>query len=281
MRFAIKKELEPLLHRIWKVSERICVLQLKTKPGIITIINTYSPHSLITKKDKTKAEKFYCSLQKTVEETKYSIMIFIEGDFNAKVGKKIYYDEKCCRQYFRGIHNENGSKLTNFCQFHDLIITNTLFQHPARHITIWTSYRKNNNYDITKIYNQIDYVICKYNQRAIIYNTRTYGRTELNSDHKIVICKINFKKMYPNWKEMTKGNNSKKEINYEMLKEKETEYKNQIESKIINTENITWDSLKNIMKQSGIETVGMRKKIKNMNSTMKYNISLKCKKRLE
>ena len=84
MGFAIKKELEPLLHRIWKVSKRI------------TIINTYSPHSLITKKDKTKAEEFYCSLHKTVEKTKYSIMIFIGGDFNAKVGKKIYHDEKCC-----------------------------------------------------------------------------------------------------------------------------------------------------------------------------------------
>ena len=45
-----------------------------------------------------------------------------------------------------------------------------------------------------------------------------------------------------------------------MLKEKETEYKNQIESKIKYTENITWDSLKNIMKHLAIETVGMRKK---------------------
>ena len=189
-------------------------------------------------------------------------MIFIGGDFNAKVGKKIYHDEKCCRQYSRGIRNENGSRLINFCQFHDLIITNTLFQHPARHITTWTGYRKNNNNDIAKIYNQIDYVICKYNQSAIINNSRACGGTELNSDPKIVICKINFKKMYPNWKEMTKRNNSKKEINYEMLKEKETEFKIQIESKINNTENITWDSLKNIMKQSAIETVGMRKKIK-------------------
>ena len=136
MGFAIKKELEPLLHRIWKVSERICVLQLKTKPGIITIINTYSPHSLITKKDKTKADEFYCSFHKTVEETKYSIMIFIADDFNAKVGKKIYNNEKCCGQYSRGIRNENGSRLINFCQFHDLIITNTLFQHPARHIQL-------------------------------------------------------------------------------------------------------------------------------------------------
>ena len=46
------------------------------------------------------------------------------------------------------------------------------------------------------------------------------------------------------------------------LKKKKTEYKNQIEPKINNTENITWDSLKNIMKQSAIETVGMRKKLK-------------------
>ena len=113
MGFSIKKELEPLLHRIWKVSEGICVLQLKTKPGIITIINTYKSHSLITQKDKTKAEDFYCSLHKTVEETKNSIMIFIGGDFNAKVGKKIYHDEKCCGQYSRGIRNENSSRLIN------------------------------------------------------------------------------------------------------------------------------------------------------------------------
>ena len=119
-------------------------------------------------------------------------MIFIGGDFNAKVGKKIYHDEKCCGQYSRGIRIENGSRLINFCQFHDLIITNTLLQHPARHITTWTGYRKNNNNFIAKIYNQIDYVICKYNQKAIINNSRAYGGTELNSDHKIVICKINF-----------------------------------------------------------------------------------------
>ena len=158
--------------------------------------------------------------------------------------------------------NENGSRLINFCQFHDLIITNTLFQHPARHITIWTGNRKNNNNNITKIYQQIDYVICKYSQRAIINNSRAYSGTELNSDHKIVICKTNFKKMYPNWKEMTKRNNSKKEINYEMLEEKETKYKNQIKFKINKTENIALDSLINIMKQSAIETVGMRKTIK-------------------
>ena len=116
-------------------------------------------------------------------------MIFIEGDFNAKVGKKIYHDEKCCGQYSRGIRNENGSKLTNFCEFHDLIITNTLFQHPAIYIITWTGYRNNNNNDITKIYKQINYVICKYNQRAIINNSRAYGGTELNSDHKFFICK--------------------------------------------------------------------------------------------
>ena len=50
--------------------QKVCVLQLKTEPGIITIFNTYSPHSLINQKYKTKAEEFYCSIHKTVEETK-------------------------------------------------------------------------------------------------------------------------------------------------------------------------------------------------------------------
>ena len=43
---------------------------------------------------------------------------------------------------------------------------------------------------------------------------------------------------------------------------KNAEYKNQIKCKINNTENITRDSLEDIMKQPAIETVGKRKKIK-------------------
>ena len=66
--------------------------------------------------------------------------------------------------------------------------------------------------------------------------------------------------MYPNWKEITKRKCSKQEINYGTFKEKDAGYKKKIESKINNIKNITWDSPKDILKQSTIETVGIRKR---------------------
>ena len=58
--------------------------------------------------------------------------------------------------------------LVDFCNVHNLFITNSSFKHPARHITTWENTRINkNNVSVTKVYNQIDYIICQTNKKHI------------------------------------------------------------------------------------------------------------------
>ena len=108
---------------------------------------------------------------------------FIAGDFNSKIGKK-EETERCIGSWSRGIRNENGIRLTTFCKQNDLIITNSCFQHPAKHITTWSQQRKDKDTNTIKtIYNQIDYILCDYKYKHILIDSRTYSGTETHSDH--------------------------------------------------------------------------------------------------
>ena len=62
--FLIKKERTQEIHRVWKVDERICVMQLKDKRNkLISIINAYGPTSIITKEKPEVRDQFYEKLE--------------------------------------------------------------------------------------------------------------------------------------------------------------------------------------------------------------------------
>ena len=116
-------------------------------------------------------------------------LLTIAGDFNAKVGKT--KGEQCLGSYSRGTRNTSGQTLVDFCDVHNLFITNSSFKHPARHITMWENTRINkNNGSVTKVYNQIDYIIYQTNKKHILQNARSYAGTQVNSNHRLVITKL-------------------------------------------------------------------------------------------
>ena len=83
----------------------------------------------------------------------------IGGNFNAEIGKRIG-SENCISQWLRGRRNESGSKLAEFCEMSNKVITNSCFQHPSKHITTWFQRRINPTTKIfSNTYNQIDYII--------------------------------------------------------------------------------------------------------------------------
>ena len=64
-------------------------------------------------------------------------MLFIIGDWNAKVGSQ--ETPGVTGKFACGIQNEAGQRLTEFCQENALVITNTLFQQHKRRLYTWTS----------------------------------------------------------------------------------------------------------------------------------------------
>ena len=93
------------------------------KPFNITVIQVYAPTS---NAEETEAEQFYEKLQDLLELTPQKDVLFIIGDWNAKVGSQ--EAPGVTAKFCLGVQNEAGQRLIEFCQENALVIANTLFQ---------------------------------------------------------------------------------------------------------------------------------------------------------
>ena len=107
---------------------------LQGKPFNITIIQVYAPTS---NAEEAEVERFYEDLQDLLELTLKKDVLFIIGDWNAKVGSQ--ETPGVTGKFGLGVQNEVGQKLIEFCQENALVITNTLFQQHKRILYTWTS----------------------------------------------------------------------------------------------------------------------------------------------
>ena len=65
-------------------------------------------------------------------------------------------------------------------------MTNTAFKKARRHMTTWVGSWRDKDNKLMPIYNQIDFIICKQNQKHTIKDAQPYSGTTLSSDHKLV-----------------------------------------------------------------------------------------------
>ena len=73
-----------------------------------------------------EVEWFYEDLQDLLELTPKKDVLFIIGDWNAKVGSQ--ETPGLTGKFGLGVRNEAGQRLIQFCQENALVIANTLFQ---------------------------------------------------------------------------------------------------------------------------------------------------------
>ena len=106
------------------------------KPFNITVIQV---HATTTNANEAEVEWFYEDLQDLLELTPKEDILFIIGDWNAKIGSQEI--PGVTSKVGLGVQNEAEQSLTGFCQENALIIANTLFQlHKTLHmdITRWS-----------------------------------------------------------------------------------------------------------------------------------------------
>ena len=104
------------------------------KPFNITVIQVYAP---TRNTEEAEVEWFYEDLQELLELTPKKEVLFITGDWNAKVGSQETPGET--GKFGLGMQNEAGQRLIEFCQENALVIANTLFQQHKRTLYTWTS----------------------------------------------------------------------------------------------------------------------------------------------
>ena len=115
-------------------NDRMTSVRFQGKPFNITVIHVYA---LTSNAEEAEVEWFYEDLQDLIELTPKKDVLFIIGDWNAKVGSQEI--PGVTGKFGLGVQNEAGQRLIGFCQENALIIANTLFQQHKRRLYIWTS----------------------------------------------------------------------------------------------------------------------------------------------
>ena len=145
----------------WMQSQKewIISVRFQSKPFNITVIQVYSLTN-----NAEEVEWFYEDLQDLLELTPKRDILFITGDWNAKVGDQEI--PGVTGKFGLGVQNEAGQSLIEFCQENTLVIANTFFQQHKRRLYTWTS-------PDGQHWNQIGYILCSQRWRSSIQSTKT------------------------------------------------------------------------------------------------------------
>ena len=123
-------------------------VRLQGKPFNITVIQVYAPTS---NTEEAEVERFYEDLQDLLELRPKKDVLFIIGDWDAKVGSQ--ETPGVTGKFGLGVQNEAEQRLIEFCQENVLVIANTLLQQHKRRLYTCTSSDGQHQ-------NQIDYILC-------------------------------------------------------------------------------------------------------------------------
>ena len=126
--------------RVWNAvlgcnlkNDRIISVRFQGKLFNITVIQVYAPTS---NAEEAEVKRFCEDLQDLLELTPKKDVLFIIGDWNAKVGSQ--ETPGVTGKFGLGIRNEAGQRLIEFCQENALVIANTFFQKHKKRLYTWT-----------------------------------------------------------------------------------------------------------------------------------------------
>ena len=144
-------------------NDRMISVRFQGKPFNITVVQVYAPTS-----NAEEAVRFFEDLQDLLELTPKKDVLFILGDWNAKVGSQ--ETPGVTGKFGLGMQNQAGERLIEFCQENALVIANTLFQQHKRRLFTWTSPDGQHR-------NQIDYILCSQRWRSSIQSAKNKTRS--------------------------------------------------------------------------------------------------------
>ena len=109
-------------------------IHFQGKPFNITVNQFYAQ---TTHTEEAEVKYFCKDLQDLLELTPKTDVLFIIGDWNAKVGSQEIHE--VTGNLGLGVQNEAGQRLTEFGQENTLVIAEPLFQQHKRKLYSWTS----------------------------------------------------------------------------------------------------------------------------------------------
>ena len=166
--FLLSPRIQKSLLSVEKINSRIVILHINGNPRL-SVICCYSPTNSSSDEDK---DIFHRKLSLTIDSVPPHNMLAVCGDFNSKISGRFSYHAE---------ENDNGERLMNLVNEHQLIVANTRFE-KARS-KLWT-YE-----DPKRSRHQLDYILWRKKWANSVKNCQAYNTMQtVGSDHRIVTC---------------------------------------------------------------------------------------------
>ena len=154
----------------------------KANHSNIIVIQVYAP---TTDAEEAEVKWFYEDLQDLLELTPKEDVLFITGNWNAKVDSQGI--PGITGKFGLGVQNEAGQGLTGVlpreCTGHS--------KHPLQTNTRDDS--THGHHQMGQYWNHIDYILCSWRWKCSIQWAKTRPGTDCGSDHKLFIAKFRLK----------------------------------------------------------------------------------------
>lgn len=180
--FLIKKCYSKYIQSFIGISERIAQINIKL-PGYatISIIQAYAPTEIAPRDIK---DSFYEDLDRTLADAHKAVVLL--GDFNSQIGKRLTSENNILGQFSTGIRNENGQRLVDLAQAHNLTILNSLYKKNKNKKWTWMSPDGN-------VKNEIDFILS--NKPKFFKDINTINNFNFNTNHRMVRGAIHLKEI--------------------------------------------------------------------------------------
>ena len=122
--FLVRKEIVNCVLSCTPISGRVISIRISAKPHNLTIIQVYAPTSDHTDEE---IEEFYELLDTAIAKAPKKDILFVQGDWNAKVGPDAYENwAGTTGRFGTGETNDRGLQFFEFAKKHRLTLANTL-----------------------------------------------------------------------------------------------------------------------------------------------------------
>lgn len=187
------------------VNDRIMTLRIQPVSGsYLRLISVYGPTMQRLQEEK---ERFYDTLADCLDKAKDDNIIIL-GNLNARVGNDWSSWSTVLGKHGVGNMNSNGLMLREFCSRYQLTVMGTMFQLKNIFKNTWQHLR-------SKHWHQIDHILANRSAKQNITVTKVCPTADCFTDHKLLICKCNFR-----ISKMKKGTKPPKKLDTHMSNEK-------------------------------------------------------------
>src|SRR6201990_3259786 len=103
------------------------------------------------------------------------VKIIILGDFNAKVGREVFYRPMIGKYSLHQTSNDNGTRVIDFAVSRNMVLSSTYFQHKNIHKATWVS-------PDGQTKNQIDHVLIDARHCSNVLDVKSCRGPNVDSD---------------------------------------------------------------------------------------------------